>query len=261
MYIAPHPIFVKRGNGNLRPLLLPHQRDPLSAAPTVTNRQQKHPTIAMAFICSFIPRRSHSSTARTTPLSQPRFLPHSRGHSAPHSPRLQPQCSDMGIGFPERKYDESIRIGVISTRWNAEYVDALLADVKVTLKDKEMKDDGVVYMQVPGAYEIPVAARLMCAAQKVDAVICLGVLIKGETDHYEYIAEAVSSGLMDLQLSLSTPIVFGVLCCTTAEQAEARSLGEKSHAKEWALTAIEMAQLKKSQMGGVSSGKKSVGFF
>lgn len=167
----------------------------------------------------------------------------------------------MGISFPERKFDQALRIGVISTRWNAEYVNALLTDVKSTLKEKEMKDDSIVYMQVPGAYEIPVAARLMCAAQKVDAVICLGVLIKGETDHYDYIAEAVSSGLMDLQLSLSIPIVFGVLCCATNEQAEERSLGDKSHAKEWALTAIEMAQLRKSQIGGVSSGKKSVGFF
>lgn len=116
-------------------------------------------------------------------------------------------------------------------------------------------------MQVPGSYELPMAARLMCAAQKVDAVICVGTLIKGETDHYEYIASAVSSGIMDLQLTTLIPVIFGVLCCTTWEQAEARSIGEKSHAKEWALTALEMANLRKSQLGGVSAGKKSVGFF
>lgn len=174
---------------------------------------------------------------------------------------IHPQCSDMGVKFPEKKYDESFRIGVISTKWNTEYVEALLADVKETLAENGIIDDKLVLMQVPGAYELPMAARLMCAAQKVDAVICLGALIKGETDHYEYIASAVSSGLMDLQLTLSIPIMFGVLTCRSAEQAAARSTGDKSHAKDWALTAIEMAQLRKSQLGGVSAGKKSVGFF
>lgn len=175
--------------------------------------------------------------------------------------RMPPQCSDMGLSFPESKFDESFRIGVVSTRWNPEYVGKMLADVKETLAEKGVKEENVVLMHVPGSFELPMAARLMCAAQKVDAVICLGVLIKGETDHYEYIANACSSGLMDLQLTLSIPMIFGVLCCLTKEQAAARSVGDQSHAKEWALTAIEMAQLRKSQLGGVSSGKKSVGFF
>ncbi|CDF41125.1 unnamed protein product [Chondrus crispus] len=167
----------------------------------------------------------------------------------------------MGLTFPDRKVDEKLRIGVIYTRWNAEFVGPMFKDVKDTLSDNGLKEDDIVLMQVPGAYELPIAARLMCASQKVDAVVCLGVLIKGETDHYEYIASAVTNGLMDLQLTLSTPIVFGVLTCRDEEQAKARSLGDKSHAGDWALTAIEMAQLRKSQMGGVSAGKKSVGFF
>lgn len=116
-------------------------------------------------------------------------------------------------------------------------------------------------MQVAGAWELPMAARLMCAAQKVDAVVTLGVLIKGDTEHYEYLAGPVSHGLMDLQLQMSVPVVFGVLCCTTEQQAADRSTGDKCKAENWALTAIEMAQLRKSQTGGVSAGKKSVGFF
>lgn len=167
----------------------------------------------------------------------------------------------MGISFPEKKFEEQLRIGVISTRWNLEYVSALLDTVKSALKSKGLPDADIVEMQVPGAWELPVAARLMCASQKVDAVICLGALIKGESEHYEYIAGPVSSGLMDLQLTLSIPMIFGVLCCTTKEQAEKRSTGDGSHAEEWALTALEMAQLRKSQLGGVSAGKKSVGFF
>lgn len=175
--------------------------------------------------------------------------------------RIVPECSELGIEFPTKKYDESFRIGIISTRWNKELVSVMEAKVKEGLKAKQIADEDMVEMQVPGAFELPIAARLMCASQKVDAVICLGVLIKGETDHYEYIASAVSSGLMDLQLQLSIPMIFGVLCCSTAAQAQARSTGEQSHAGTWADTAVEMANLRKSQMGGVSAGKKSVGFF
>lgn len=167
----------------------------------------------------------------------------------------------MGLTFPTNTYEEGFRIGVISTRWNAPLVRALREATVTTLRTSGVAASDVVEMQVPGAFELPMAARLMCAAQKVDAVICLGILIKGETDHYDYIASAVSSGLMDLQLTLSVPIVFGVLCCTSLQQAEARSTGDKSHADEWAQTALEMAKLRKSQLGGVSAGKKSVGFF
>lgn len=218
----------------------------------------------MAFVSAPVSATGQAQTAR---LRQSTFITKLSNANAPNrkpSKRyayIPPQCSDMGLKFPEKKYDEDFRIGVVSARWNPEYVSAMLKDVKDTLAEKGLKEDNIVLMQVPGAYELPIAARLMCAAQKVDAVICLGVLIKGETHHYEYIASAVSSGLMDLQLTLSIPIMFGVLCCETEEQAAARSIGEKSHAKEWALTAIEMATLRKSQLGGVSTGKKSVGFF
>lgn len=221
----------------------------------------------MAFVSALVP------VGRTNPgrvLSNSCFLGKSvsarasvslNGKLARRCQYTPPQCSDMGVKFPDKKVDESPRIGIISTRWNTEYVGALLNDVKDTLADNGVNEENIVLMQVPGAYELPIAARLMCASQKVDAVVCIGVLIKGETDHYEYISSAVTSGLMDLQLTLSTPVIFGVLTCRNAEQAAARSTGDKSHAGDWALTAIEMAQLRKSQTGGVSAGKKSVGFF
>lgn len=182
--------------------------------------------------------------------------------SGRHAARATPQCSDMGVEFPTAKYDETFRIGVISTRWNAELVTPMVAAVEATLTGEAGVEAGdVVKMEVPGAWELPMAARLMCAAQKVDAVVCLGVLIKGESQHYEFLASAVSSGLMDLQLTTSIPVVFGVLCCTERAQAEARSTGDKSCAADWARTAMEMANLRKVQTGGVSAGKKSVGFF
>lgn len=171
------------------------------------------------------------------------------------------KCSDMGISFPTKKYDDSLRIGVISTRWNTPLVRPLTDDVKAALRENGVSDGDIVEMQVPGSFELPLAARFMGMAQKVDAVVCLGVLIKGDSEHYEYIASTVSKGIMDVQLSLGIPIVFGVLCCQTKEQAEERSIGDKSQAENWAKTALEMANLRKSQVGGVSAGKKSVGFF
>lgn len=167
----------------------------------------------------------------------------------------------MGLSFTSKKWDEGLRIGVISTRWNVDYVSVLKSKVMSTLQDNGTPADNIVEMQVPGAFELPMAARLMCAAHKVDAVICLGVLIKGDTDHYHYIADAVSTGLMDLQLTLSTPMVFGVLCCHDTHQVEVRTTGDKCPADDWAKTALEMGTLKNSQLGGVSAGKKSVGFF
>ncbi|PXF45228.1 6,7-dimethyl-8-ribityllumazine synthase [Gracilariopsis chorda] len=167
----------------------------------------------------------------------------------------------MGLEFANRKNDEQLRIGIVSTRWNEQYVQAMLSQTLETLSEQGIAKEDIVRMQVAGAYEVPMAARFMAASQKVDAVICLGILIKGETDHYEYIASAVSGGLMDLQLTLQIPMVFGVLCCRTEQQVQDRTTGDKAHASDYAKTAIEMAQLRKSQIGGMSGGKKSVGFF
>lgn len=138
-------------------------------------------------------------------------------------------------------------------------VGKMVDDVKGALSECKVKDENIVEMQVPGAFELPMAARLMCSTQKVDAVIAVGALIKGETDHYDYIAQAVASGLMDIQLSVNVPCVFGVLTCPDKATAEARSIGDKSHAGDWGKTAVEMAVLRGSQVG-VTSGKQRVGF-
>lgn len=219
----------------------------------------------MAFVS--LPITSWPQAKATAHLGQTAFLTSlsARKWAAAATPRRRAgipiRCGDSDPSFENNKTDEPFRIGVVSTRWNPEMVGAMVSDVKTTLRENGLDEENIVEMQVPGAYELPIAARLMCAAQKVDAVVCIGVLIKGETDHYEYIANAVSSGLMDLQLTLSIPIMFGVLCCRNEEQARARSTGDDRHAKEWALTAIEMAKLRISQIGGAAGAKKSVGFF
>jgi len=104
-------------------------------------------------------------------------------------------------------------------------------------------------MQVPGSYELPLAARLLLDTGRVDAVIAIGCLIKGETMHFEYICEAVSQGIMRLNLESRVPVIFGVLACLTEEQARARaglSGSHGNHGKEWAQTALKMALLRRA---------------
>jgi 6,7-dimethyl-8-ribityllumazine synthase len=170
-------------------------------------------------------------------------------------------CGKNGVSF--NPLDGSkFRIGIVYTRWNAEMVQPMVQDVRAVLNECNVEAKNIVEMQVPGAFEVPMAARLMTATQKVDAIVCVGTLISGETDHYEYIAGPVSQGLMDLQLTANMPIIFGILTCPDVATAEARSTGDKSQARAWGLTAIEMATLRASQMSpsAATVGKKSVGF-
>lgn len=99
-------------------------------------------------------------------------------------------------------------------------------------------------LDVPGAYEIPFGARIAAASGRVDAVICLGCLIKGETPHFDYIASAVSHGIMDASLDQGIPMAFGVLTTNSLEEAEARVPdGEGNKGFEAAVAVITMALL------------------
>jgi 6,7-dimethyl-8-ribityllumazine synthase len=195
----------------------------------------------------------HGLRQRSAPLRR-------YGRAARLAHTAVPVCAANDVTFADTLVGDKFRIGIVWTRWNGELVTPLVEDVKTSLRDAKVAPENIPEMQVPGAFEIPMAARLMCATQKVDAVVCVGVLIKGETDHYEYIAGPVANGLMELQLTTNIPIVFGVLTCRDRAQAEARSTGDKSNAKDWARTAVEMALLRSSQVSAVFSGKKSVGF-
>lgn len=100
---------------------------------------------------------------------------------------------------------------------------------------------------MPGAYELPYAASRVIRKHKVDAVVCIGCLIKGETMHFEYICEAVTQGIMRVNLDSGVPTIFGVLACLTEDQARSRAgllPGKSNHGVEWAQTALRMARLR-----------------
>jgi 6,7-dimethyl-8-ribityllumazine synthase len=115
-----------------------------------------------------------------------------------------------------------------------------------TLKEHEVPDNQVIVTRVPGSYELTSAAQMLLESNELDAVICLGCIIKGETPHDEHIASAVANGITRVSIDYSTPVIFGVLTTLNQEQAEARSGGKKGNkGVESAITALKMAALRK----------------
>lgn len=140
-----------------------------------------------------------------------------------------------------------MKFAVVVSRFNAFVTDRLLEGALDALKTHGAEDSAIDVVRVPGAFEISLAAKRLAAAGKHDALICLGAIIRGDTPHFDYIADAVTRGLGTLTLEYRLPIAFGVLTTNNVEQAMERA-GEKSTNKgyEAALTAIEMANLSKS---------------
>jgi 6,7-dimethyl-8-ribityllumazine synthase len=136
------------------------------------------------------------------------------------------------------------RFAIVVSRFNPEITDGLLAGARAALAEAGVRDEDVTIVRVPGAFELPVAARRLAGEGEVDAVICLGCLIKGDTMHFEYIASAAAHGIMDASTATGVPVAFGLLTTLTDEQAEARAgAGPGNKGREAAAAAVEMATL------------------
>lgn len=140
--------------------------------------------------------------------------------------------------------ESDIRVGIIASRFNEVIVSKLIDGAADGLARHGVDMDKVDLAWVPGAFEIPLAAKKMAESGKYDAVICLGVVIRGETDHYEHVATEVTKGVAMASLSSGIPVLYGVLTTDTIEQAINRA-GLKSGNKgfECAMDALEMASL------------------
>lgn len=136
------------------------------------------------------------------------------------------------------------RFAVVAARFNAFIVDPLLAGVQDALTRHGVSADRVDVVRVPGAFEIPVVAQRLGKSGQYAAVICLGCIIRGDTDHYDHVAGAATSGIASAGLASGVPVIFGVLTCDTLEQAIHRA-GAKAGNKgfEAAVAAIEMVNL------------------
>ncbi|KAF2968990.1 hypothetical protein GQX73_g4606 [Xylaria multiplex] len=179
---------------------------------------------------------------------------------------------------PEEHDGSALRIGVVHARWNETIIGPLLDGTKAQLAKCGVKDSNIVVQSVPGSWELPIAVQRMYTASQIqqsssggassagdllgssttdlaslatdaassrpfDAIIAIGVLIKGETMHFEYISDAVSQGLMRVGLDLGVPVIFGVLTVLNDEQAKARAgliSGSHNHGEDWGLAAVEL---------------------
>ncbi|MCW3080610.1 6,7-dimethyl-8-ribityllumazine synthase [Segetibacter sp.] len=135
---------------------------------------------------------------------------------------------------------------IVKTEWNAHIIDRLEEGCVKVLTESGVKSKTVV---VPGAFEIPFAVKMLHAnsSQTADAFIALGTVIKGDTPHFDYVCKGITDGVMQLNVSLDVPTIFGVLTVNTEQQAEERIGGIHGHkGEEAATTAIKMIALKRS---------------
>jgi len=160
-----------------------------------------------------------------------------------------PSVFKEGIKFGASINGSDVRVGIIMARWNADIIQGLYKGVNESLSKAGVLPSNVFTTYVPGAFELPITAKFLAASKRVDVIICLGCLIKGDTMHFEYIAQATASGIMQVSLETYVPCIFGVLTVLNKEQAIIRSTGEKNEGLSWGTTAIEMGLARMSALG------------
>ena len=137
------------------------------------------------------------------------------------------------------------KIAIAAARFNERLVEALLLRVRRRLSAAGVRGRNVTVVRVPGSNELPLAARMLADRRRPDAVIALGVIIRGGTIHYELIANAAAGGLMDVSLSARVPVINGVIVAENAAQARARCQGRIDRGAEFADAAVSMAALRR----------------
>ena len=139
-----------------------------------------------------------------------------------------------------------LRVCVVVARWNEFVTRKLLEGAVATLHERGLNDADVTVAWVPGAFEVPTAAKWAAVSGNFDAIICLGAVIRGETAHFEYVAGGAAEGIAAVSRETGVPVIFGVLTVDSVEQALARAGGKDGHkGSESAQAAIEMASLRK----------------
>jgi len=132
-------------------------------------------------------------------------------------------------------------LGVVCARWNPTVTDALLRSALEALEEHDALVEDVVLVRVPGAFEIPAAAKALLDAESPDALVVLGAIVRGETSHHEVLGHAVATALANLSAESGVPVGFGLLTCDTMDQARARV----SKGAEAVEAAVEMANVRR----------------
>ena len=136
------------------------------------------------------------------------------------------------------------RFAILASRWNPRVTEALVAGARQAFRDNGVDDGSVDVVRVPGAWELPLVAAKLAAAKSHAAIVALGCVVRGDTRHYEHVADRCAEGLMRVALDHRLPVLNGVLAVERFEDAEARAGGSHGNkGEEAALAAIEMANL------------------
>ncbi|MGG1687529.1 6,7-dimethyl-8-ribityllumazine synthase [Pseudalkalibacillus sp. NRS-1564] len=156
----------------------------------------------------------------------------------------------MGQTFEGNLVGSGLKVGIVVGRFNEFITSKLLGGAEDALKRHGLSVENIDVAWVPGAFEIPFAAKKMVETGKYDAIVTLGTVIRGATPHFDYVCGEVSKGVANLTMQTGVPVIFGVLTTNTIEQAVERA-GTKAGNKGWdaATAAIEMANLSKSFEG------------
>jgi 6,7-dimethyl-8-ribityllumazine synthase len=150
-----------------------------------------------------------------------------------------------------------MKFGIVVAEWNHEITNALFEGAKASLLKHGAAENDIVSRWVPGSFELTIGAQYMAELGNVDAVICIGCVIQGDTKHFDFICDAVAKGITDLNIKHNMPFIFGVLTTNNMEQAQDRAGGKHGNkGDEAAVTAIKMLAMKKS----LSKDKGAIGF-
>jgi len=140
-----------------------------------------------------------------------------------------------------KKIDGSkLKFGIIVSQFNKDITESMLEGALAALKENKVKEKNIKIVRVSGSFEIPLACQRLAQTKNYDALIAIGCVIKGETDHYYYICNEASRGIMNVMLEYDIPIGFGVLTCLNKKQAQVRSRGRENKGREAAEAVLAM---------------------
>ena len=172
-------------------------------------------------------------------------------------------ATDSGLAGRERLQRPGTRIAFVVSTFHHELTSAMMQSAQRELAASGLRECDMPVALVPGAFELPLVARRFARRKDIDAVICLGLVLKGETSHDLYVSQGTTQGIQEVMLQTDKPVLFGVLTCNTLEQARARALspadgGEQDKGRELAMAA--MTVLAALDTASEPSSERSLGF-
>jgi|SRR6056297_2787768 len=149
-------------------------------------------------------------------------------------------------GSKQKVAASGMRFGIVVADWNSQVTDKLEEGAYQTLLKQEVKEQDIIIRRVPGSIELTLGAQLMAEHLDLDAVICLGCVIQGETRHFDYVCDSVTQGITQLNIQYQMPFIYGILTTENQVQAMDRAGGKHGNkGDEAAMAAIQMARMKK----------------